>query len=1183
MWSEINKTQNMNQINKVIFLSIIFLFSIFNAQSQQFTYDENNDKEGLKLLSSSNESMNLSFGVHQFSIEEIELNGENMQKLVFGLPLIPGATGSPDMPFYSRSLLIPDGAEAKLVITSADNELYQNINIVPAAEIPFETKEAAPAVKGVQYQINEMYPALPVEMKQTEIRGMQFLQLAVSPFQYNPVTKELLVHKNINIEIQLTNSKGTYGEDRFRSPFWDQILSDLAFNAEDIPKIDYSKRNTNSKDLGCEYLIVVPDNLDFMAWADTIKNFRNEQGIHTKVMTVSEIGGNTIQSINNFFEDVYETWDPVPSAVLLMADYGEDDNGITSIRYTHPYEGTFITDNYYADVTNNILPDFVFARMTGRSYDEFELLVNKFINYERNPPTLETFYANPITALGWQTERWFQICSETIGGYMRNELGKTPTRINAIYDGNPSVDPWSTASNTNSVLNYFGVSGLNYLPATPSELGDWEGGTANDVINAINTGAFILQHRDHGYYGGWGEPSFGSGNISQLNNENLLTHVFTINCQTGQFDVDPACFAERFHRYENGGALSLTAPTQVSYSFVNDAFTWGMYDNMWPDFMPDYGNDFVPERDFRPAFGCASGKYFLSNTNWTGNGSKVITYRLFHHHGDAFNIVYTEVPMENTISYDPGISSDITEIIVQAEDGSLVGLSINSELLAFGFVEDGSVALDIPAQDPGTIIKVVVTKQNYYRHEGDIMVIPAEGAYIMQFDYTVHDENDNGLIEYNEEIILDFSVKNVGPDLAENVIISLSTNDEFIDLTLAEQNIGNIASDEEISIEQAFTFNTSVNIPDLHKIDFIFSATDGTSVWESDLSFTAYAPNLIFTVIQFEETDGNGNGYLDPGETASASYEVKNTGHVDFPAGISSLSANSGYIEINSSSQDFDALGMNETMSTEFEITTSSDTPPYSIASITNQLDAGPFSIEKDLFFNIGLIVEDWETENFEKFNWTFSGEYDWEIVDNYVAEGDFSAKSAAIGDGESSVIELGYNLIADHEISFYMQVSCQEDHDFLNFYIDDQLIQSWTGLVLFEQFSFPVTEGEHIFKWEYIKDEDGDSGLDAAWIDFIILPPGNILIGTEELNQSTALSLGKVYPNPAKDILYIESGIDQNIIEYEILSAFGQLIDVGYMDRNQSVDISNYLSGIYIVRLKNDNGYQQTVSFIKM
>lgn len=125
------------------------------------------------------------------------------------------------------------------------------------------------------------------------------------------------------------------------------------------------------------------------------------------------------------------------------------------------------------------MPEIVFARMTANNESQLKVMVEKFKGYEMQPPTDAGFYHNPVTALGWQTERWFQICSEVIGGFWKYQLGKEPVRINAVYDGNPNVDPWSTATNTNTVTSYFGPNGLDYIPATPQELGDWDGGTAS--------------------------------------------------------------------------------------------------------------------------------------------------------------------------------------------------------------------------------------------------------------------------------------------------------------------------------------------------------------------------------------------------------------------------------------------------------------------------------------------------------------------------------------------------------------------------------------------------------------------------------------------------------------------------------------------------------------------------------
>ncbi len=1076
----------------VLFLAILFSINTINAQS--FVYEENEQSQGFQIESSSKSAVILKHAIHNFQLTDIEVEGENMKQLQYGLSIIPSSEGAPDLQSVGRYILIPNGAQAKINILSEEIVSYQNIDIAPAAAIPFDTEEAIPAVKGSAYQKNAFFPTDVYQSTTTEVRGMTLAMISISPFQYNPMTKELVVRKNIEIEVQILGGDGSYGQNRFRSRYWDQILDDLVLNTQDIPIIDYSKQASSSKDEnGCDYLIIVPNNDDFLPWADSIKLFRTEQGIDTKIVTLDEIGGNSLDNIKNFVNEVYETYDPVPAGVLLMADYGSNDNTITSKTYPHPYQGNYITDNYYADYTGNDLPDFVFARMTGRDANEFEIMVHKFIEYERNPPVNEDFYNKPITALGWQTERWFQICSETVGGYMLNVLGKEPVRINAVYGGNPNVDPWSTAQNTNQVVSYFGPTGRGYIPASPSELGGWTGGSASDVVNALNDGAFILQHRDHGSESGWGEPAFQMSHINQLNNVDELSHIFSINCLTGRFDVSGECFAEKFHRYDNGGALSLTAASQVSYSFVNDAFVWGMYDNMWPDFMPDYGGNLIPEREFRPAFGSASGKYFLSYTNWPYNEeSKQVTYRLFHHHGDAFNIVFTEVPQEMDIAYSDVVISGPDVIEVQAEEGALIAFSVDGELIGVGEGTGTAIDINFQVQDPGTIIKVVVTKQNYFRHEGSIQVIAPDGPYIVKSGIEIDDAagNNNGLADYSEDILLDFSITNLGTELASDITVSITSDDEYINITDSDENFGDIDVNEEVTHVGAFAFSINDFIPDNHNISFGFVATNGTDIWESSFSIKAYAPELEILSMDVEEVNGNGNGRVDAGEDAIISIEIENTGHSATVAGLAEIISSSEYLIINTAEFSFDVIDGQEMIIAEFEVSTDEDTPIGTVIDIINNVEAGEYTANKEFYFSVGLIVEDWETGDFSQFDWQFAGSAEW-IIDNSEAyEGDNSARSEDIGDGQQVSLVLNYESSVDDHISFFYKVSSESGYDKLKFYIDGSEKGSWDGEVSWTEASYDVAAGTHIFKWTYSKDGSVSNGQDCAWVDFIIFPP---------------------------------------------------------------------------------------------
>jgi len=61
-----------------------------------------------------------------------------------------------------------------------------------------------------------------------------------------------------------------------------------------------------------------------------------------------------------------------------------------------------------------------------------------------------------------------------------------------------------------------------------------------------------------------------------------------------------------------------------------------------------------------------------------------------------------------------------------------------------------------------------------------------------------------------------------------------------------------------------------------------------------------------------------------------------------------------------------------------------------------------------------------------------------------------------------------------------------------MSFYIDDMKVGQWTGNQNWKRFVYPVLAGEHTFRWEYAKDAATSTGQDAAWVDFIVLPPEN-------------------------------------------------------------------------------------------
>lgn len=705
------------------------VFLISNVQATNYQYTDSWGKQGLSINQQRAEGLNLTFSIQNFSFENREVNGEIMTGILFSESLLQNEAGAPDLPGFSRYIAIPEGATAVVEIVNMRTEHFYNIEMAPAPVIPLDTDQnPLHFEKNIEiYARDAFYPAQPVTLGDfTQIRGVDVAMLGIQPYQYNPVTKELIVYRDLEINITFEGGSRTFGTDKYRSPWWDELMSDAIFNFESLPEIDYSQRaRSYERSTGYDYLIIVPNDPVFMQWADSIKTFRMEEGIYTGIVALSEIGTNVNPStLEQYINNAYNTWDIPPTAVLLLGDYGSNNaNSITSPIYNN----YCVSDNILADVNGNSMPDIIFARITAQNADQLASMVGRFIKYERTPPTNPTFYARPVTALGWQTERWFQICSEVVGGFWKNAMGKTPVRINEVYQGNPG-NIWSTATNTSTVVGVFGPNGLGYIPQSPSELGNWRGGNATMINNALNEGAFMLMHRDHGLETGWGEPDYTNSNINGLTNTDLC-FILSINCLTGKYNWSGECFTEKFHRYtynnKPAGALGLTAASEVSYSFVNDTYVWGLMDNMWPNFMPQYGST-PAERGILPAFGNAAGKYFLRQSNWPYNtNNKEVTYHLFHHHGDAFLTVCTEVPQTITAQYEPTIYEGQTEVVVTASPGSKVTLTANGQILGTGttgFVN--TITINIPPQEVGTKIKVVATRTNSNRLYGSIDVIP---------------------------------------------------------------------------------------------------------------------------------------------------------------------------------------------------------------------------------------------------------------------------------------------------------------------------------------------------------------------------------------------------------------------------------------------------------------------------
>ncbi|MCD4796134.1 MAG: T9SS type A sorting domain-containing protein, partial [Candidatus Cloacimonetes bacterium] len=391
--------------------------------------------------------------------------------------------------------------------------------------------------------------------------------------------------------------------------------------------------------------------------------------------------------------------------------------------------------------------------------------------------------------------------------------------------------------------------------------------------------------------------------------------------------------------------------------------------------------------------------------------------------------------------------------------------------------------------------------------------------------YNIDDSagNNNGVADYSESIVLDMTVNNVGSDEAINVVVTISSTDPYVTIIDGTENFGNIPAGNLATVIGAFSFDVADNIPDEHIINFDLEAV-GQATWESSFSIDAHAPVLTSENFIINDAAGNNNGRLDPGETVTVLIPTANEGSATSPSAIGTLTCTEPLITIEVETYTLGEIVAGGSVDAVYTVTADPGIPVGSTLNFLYEVVAGAYSSQNNFSIVVGLIVEDFETNNFQSFEWQFGGDANWLIATNPY-EGAYCAQSGDIGNYQSSSLYLQVNVLSAGELSFYKKVSSEGGWDYLRFYVDNNEIDSWSGDVAWSQETYQITAGEHTFKWEYEKDSSVSTGSDCGWIDYIVFPPiGMPPIGTIEGTVTLTGGSGNV-----QDVVVSADGFSTN------------------------------------------------------
>ncbi|MCT4636253.1 MAG: C25 family cysteine peptidase [Bacteroidales bacterium] len=647
-----------------------------------------------------------------------------------------GQTGAPALPMRNDIIAVPQGVNVTVDVIESEFIEVSGYYVHPALE-PARDTEGVPDPEFKRdeklYSTDAFFPAKIADVLSVQtMRGMPMATIQVRPVQFNPITKKLRVYSKIVYRVNY-NGKSVEFNQRSdeKTPYSNFIL-----NKESVSvKRSVSRADDGSKD----YIIVTIDR--FMPAARKLATWKSQLGYSVDIVSK---GSWTSDEVMEAIHSRYKNWSTKPGYFVIIGDNEHVPGQDLQIDGE-----TYASDLYYAcmDGAGDYTPDMAHGRISVKSPEQANVVIDKIVNYEKNPVSDASFYQNGVNCAQFQDVARY----EAPDGYAARRFCHTSEDIRDYitgrgYDVERIYYTKSTNTPTNWNKGYYSKG-----EKIPDELlrkngFNWNGGK-DEITTSINAGKFYLFHRDHGYAGGtgWAHPEFLTNHIDALTNGDKLPVVFSINCHTGEFRL-PECFAEKFLRKEGGGAVGVVGAAYYSLSGNNDGFSLGMVDAIWPNpgIIPVFGTGSgIPNpgpsgvaNSIRTMGDVVNQGLVRMTQTWDSNESyKIYTYRLFHYFGDPAMKIWVKKPEAAAAQFPADINCGATTLTINnvVPANALVTIVQNGEIIAKANAVGGVATLNFDAIDNKYQTVVTVSAQDYDPVEKSYNVKGCTNAAVANF------------------------------------------------------------------------------------------------------------------------------------------------------------------------------------------------------------------------------------------------------------------------------------------------------------------------------------------------------------------------------------------------------------------------------------------------------------------
>ena len=1056
-------------MKKSIILMCILSLLLFNSgMAQRSNYYRITDN------SYSDIKISYSIDVQNLQIKNIKTEQGNYCQLSYEGMTPTQNDGQPELPVITNLLEIPLCENMQVNVVNSTYETFSLAELgidhpIMPAQPRHPKSQDGPfsfVIDEATYATNSFY-GMPLAQSEKVgmLRNINIGRLSVSPFEYNPVTGQLRVCTQLDVEITFVNPniprtmemKTKHGNGMFDGQHYGVI------NPMSAP----GYRNEISS-APIKYLIVAHSMFRNNEELQNFINWKKRIGYLVEIAYTDDSNvGTTTTSIKNFIKAKYDNAtaeDPAPTFLLLVGDKQQIP------AFTGQSSSDHISDLYYATwTTGDNIPDCYYGRFSAQNVSQLSPQIEKTLMYEQYTMPDPSYLDDAVLVAG--------------------------------TDGN-GYSPTHADGQINYIANNY-INTTNGYTTVHTHLYNCSSQSAT-IRSEIGAGVGWANYTAHCSAEGWADPSFVNSHVNSMSNLNKYGIMIGNCCESGRFEQS-SCFGETLLRASKKGAVIYLGASNSTYwdedyywavgvrsSITTTTPTYnanhlGAYDRIFHTHNEAYSQWISTSAGFNMAGNMA--------VESSSSSRKLYYWEIYHVFGDPSIKPYLSEPSAITANIPNGSVIGISSLDFTAVPYAYVALTQNNVLISAAFADaNGQVSLALPADLIPGQYEIAISAQNYIQFFQTIN-FASPNAF-----YAVSNISLNNCAALSNDHISnwDLHVENVSAITGNNVRAKIQALTPNIYFLVDSVYIGTMNGNQNFDLNNAFISRTSASLSNNELISVRVTILSDNGTFERNFTYNAIAPEL-----QVESTIINAGtpnvGEINPGESGTITFVVKNSGQNNITALTGHLMSHHSDITVNSSNVTVNEITSGNTTQVTFNISVAASATVGSMYPMSFSINNTQYELNMPYSLMIGRAMEDFESGGYNAFAWNNNGDYPWQITSSNTYAGNYSARSNSnLPDGSgswwsptnsNSDLSITLNVTEASPISYFRKVSSESNYDKFSFAIDGTTKEELSGEVAWGQSSFDVTPGNHTFRFRYSKDASQASGSDCAWIDNIVFP----------------------------------------------------------------------------------------------